>query len=297
MILERVKAARGAIVKGLVVALILIFFYFYGYLFLDTLSKSFFGGSGSFQAFLPVLFTFLSFVIGTEIFLQITRYVIGHYLENRGKKKEIRLILSLYTYLVWGFVGLFLISIVFKDLGAILTSIGLIGFGITFALQKPLLNFVGWLTIVITKPFNIGDRIEVTGIRGDVLGVHTMYTTIQGLKPNSSGVGSTNEKTESIITIPNEVILSNSVINYSRRGNVFVDEVTFGITYESNYKKAVDILEIAVMNVIGKYLKNKVLTAYTDEKSWQEAMELLKEASKKLKNGFLKHSRDILLTT
>ncbi|HZX34370.1 MAG TPA: hypothetical protein VFF09_03240, partial [archaeon] len=116
---------------------VLAFLYFYGSLIVGILSENLAGGKLSIQAIVPAFIDVLTLIVGTEIFLIITRYIIAKYLENRGKKKEIRIILTLYTYLVWGFMAMFLASTIFKDIGALLTSIGLIGFGITFALQKP----------------------------------------------------------------------------------------------------------------------------------------------------------------
>ena len=262
---------------------ILVFLYFYGSLIVDLIFEYFFT-KGSFQEFIPLLMNVISFIIGTEIFLIITRYMISKYLENKGKKNEIKRILALYTYLLWALVGIFLISTIFSDIGALLTSIGLIGFGITFALQKPILNFVGWLTIVITKPFNIGDRIEVMGIRGDVETIHTMYTAIQGTRVDS------HEKSEKVVTLPNELILTNAVINYSRKGGVFVDEIEISITYESDWRKATGILEKVADETMKKYFKPAKLVTQSERKSWHEAGKLLREASKKLKNGFVKES-------
>ncbi|MFH1587100.1 MAG: mechanosensitive ion channel domain-containing protein [Candidatus Diapherotrites archaeon] len=281
---DRLNGAKSLILKIAIGGAILVFLYLYGSLIWDLLWNGFFTNEGSFQSFVPVLLSVLFFIVGTEIFLILTRYVISKYLENRGKKKEIKIILTLYTYLVWGVVGLFLISTIFKDIGALLTSIGLIGFGITFALQKPILNFVGWLTIVITKPFNIGDRIEVQEIRGDVLGIHTMYTTIQGTRLNS------HERSEKIITLPNELILTNAIINYSKKGEIYADEVIVSITYGSNWRKASEMLAKVTKSVISKYFAEGVGNAQSDKKSWQEAIGLLQAASKKLRRGVFKES-------
>ncbi|MBI2598328.1 MAG: mechanosensitive ion channel, partial [Candidatus Diapherotrites archaeon] len=200
----------------------------------------------------------------------------------------------LYTYLVWGLVLILIIMSFFEDVGALLTSLGLIGFGITFALQKPILNFVGWLTIILTNPFTVGDRIEVSQIRGDVLSINTMYTRMQGTRATSQ------EKSEKIITLPNEFILTNPVINYSRLGDLFTDELAISITFESNWRKAMEILENVVLTTIANYRKDVPITK-AEKKAWHEAIKLLQEASKKIKSGFVKESVkeniDMLKTT
>src|SRR3989344_6036444 len=203
---QKIRETLPLMGKMLAVGGVLAFLYFYGSLIIDTLPASIMS-SESLRTILPGFLNIAALIVATEVFLLITRFALSRYLENRGKKKEIKVILTLYTYLVWAFMGVLLLTTVFKDIGALLTSVGLIGFGITFALQKPILNFVGWLTVVITKPFNIGDRIEVNGIRGDVLSIHVMYTKIQGTMQNAQ------TKSEQVISVPNELMLTNPVIN------------------------------------------------------------------------------------
>ena len=262
---------------------IAVFLYLYGSLVLKLVIEGL-GEGGSLQALLPLIVTTAFIIVDTQIFLMISRFVITKYLEFRGKKRQAKAILALYTYAIWLFMIVVLVTSIFKDVGAILTSLGLIGFGITFALQKPILNFVGWLTIVITHPFTIGDKIEVQSIRGDVISIHTMYTRLQATRTNSL------EKSEKIVTVPNEQILTNPVINYSRMGDVFWDDITIGITYESNWRKATEILQNVAENTSRKYLKNGIPITLKEKKSWHEAVGLLRGASKKLKRGVLKQA-------
>ncbi len=278
------KWVKSPAFRLFVAGAIAIFLYLYGSLLGEIITESFFNQEGSLQAFTPILINVAGLIVGTEIFLIITKFIISKYLENKGKKKEIKVILTLYTYLVWTLMGIFLASTIFKDIGALLTSVGLIGFGITFALQKPILNFVGWLVIVVTKPFNIGDRIEVLNVRGDVLAIHTMYTSVQGTRIDRQ------EKSEKIVTIPNELLFTNPVSNYSRRNDLFEDEATFSITMESNWRKAIEIAENVTMATISKYLKPNPPATIQEKKAWQEALKLLTEASRKMRRGTLKES-------
>lgn len=241
-------------------------------------------GGQSFGSFVPPLINTIILIFGTLVFLAITRFFIARYLENRGKKKEIKLILTLYSYIVWILTIILILSTWFKDIGIFLASLGLIGFGLTFALQKPILNFVGWLVLVINKPFNIGDRIEVAGNRGDVISIHAMYTSLQGTRVNSQ------EKSEKIITFPNEFILTNPVLNYTKRADLFWEDFTVQITYESNWKKAERVLFEVTSQVANKYVMRPVQTARKDPKAFEDVIHLLQEASKKLSRGMLKES-------
>lgn len=289
---KQAKAVLGRIAfvglfKKAVLFLFFVFLAIVLYLYYSTISEIIFTSilnGQSFADLLPVIRTVLFLFAGTWVFLQVTKYLISRYLENKGKKKEIKLILTLYSYVVWSLLAILVASTIFKDIGLFLASLGLIGFGLTFALQKPILNFVGWLTIVVNKPFNIGDRIEVSNIRGDVLAIHSMYTSIQGTRSDS------HDKSEKIISIPNESILSNPVINFTKKADLFWDEANIQVTFESNWQKAEKILFDVTLLVMKKYVTMPLNSVRKDKKSFDDALRLLEGASKKLSKGFLKQS-------
>lgn len=265
----------------LLVFLVIAVLFFYYALIAEIIFSQFLSNQ-SISKFVPIIINAIFLIAGNWVFLKVTRFIISKHLENRGKKKEIKLILSLYSYIVWTLLVLLIASTIFKDIGIFLASLGLLGFGLTLALQKPILNFVGWLTIVVNKPFNVGDRIEVAGHRGDVIAIHSMYSSLQGTRVNS------HEKSEKIITFPNEFILTNPVINYTKRVDLFWEDLTMQITFQSNWKKAEKILFDVTANIVKKHVSLPVSAMAKDKKSFEDALSLLKEASKKFSRGIFK---------
>lgn len=57
-------------------------------------------------------------------------------------------------------------------------AIGLFTAGIAFTLQELILSIAGSLFIFIVKVYKPGDRIEINGIKGDVIDVNSIYTTM-----------------------------------------------------------------------------------------------------------------------
>jgi len=267
----------------LAAVIVAVMLFLYSALIFDVIFNNILGAP-SLENFVPVALNAVFLIIGTWIFLLITKFFIAKHLENRGKKKEIKLILSLYTYVVWTLLIILIASSVFKDFGIFVASLGIIGFGLTLALQKPILNLVGWITVVLNKPFNVGDRIEVSNHRGDVIAINSMYTSMQGTRLNSQ------EKSEKIITFPNEFILTNPVVNYTKRVELFWEDLTILITYESNWRKAEKILFEITLNVVKKYVTLPVISMKKDKKSFEDALKLLEEASKKLSKGMMKQT-------
>ncbi len=107
-----------------------------------------------------------------------------------------------------------LILSVLSTLGVETTSfvavIGTAGLAVGLALQGSLANFAGGLLILALKPFRVGDLIAVQTFTGYVEAVHLLNTVLV----------TTDNRT---ITIPNNVLTTNAITNYSRMGTVRVD--------------------------------------------------------------------------
>src|SRR5262249_59867723 len=64
------------------------------------------------------------------------------------------------------------------QIAPLVAGIGVAGLGIGLALQGLLTNLVAGLTIILTKPFRIGEHIAVTGVHGDVVSIELFSTTL-----------------------------------------------------------------------------------------------------------------------
>ncbi|MFH1650271.1 MAG: mechanosensitive ion channel domain-containing protein [Candidatus Woesearchaeota archaeon] len=191
----------------------------------------------------------LLFAIAPKLSLLIILFVIFKLVSNVGIElffKKIYLVqhtereyfgtAKLVRFFLWvGFIVLCL-GIVFRNVGALLTSLGLIGFGITFALQKPIMNFVGWMTILTSKTYSIGDRVKIGEVRGDVVDIQVMSTVMMSLLESSD------LRSDKLVTVPNELVLTTAVENYTKNSNFVTDELRITITYESNYRGAMELL-------------------------------------------------------
>ena len=64
------------------------------------------------------------------------------------------------------------------QIAPLVAGIGVAGIGIGLALQGLLTNLVAGLTIILTKPFRLGEYIEVTGVNGNVSSIELFSTTL-----------------------------------------------------------------------------------------------------------------------
>jgi small-conductance mechanosensitive channel len=152
----------------------------------------------------------------------------------------------LLKFIWWTLFALVALSILIGNLTALVTSIGLIGFGITFALQKPILNFVGWLTITLKGLYEEGDRIQVGTIKGDIREIQVMNTILESVLDETDSTGKV------ALSFPNELILTTEVKNFSKNENYIKDRLKISICYENDYHKAMNILYKIVLEHLKK---------------------------------------------
>jgi small-conductance mechanosensitive channel len=127
---------------------------------------------------------------------------------------------------------------------------GLIGAGIAFALQQFIIAIAGYFVILRGKHFSIGDRIIIGGVRGEVIALDFMQTTVLEMGQPPSVESQTDpaiwvmarQYTGRIAVISNGAIFTEPVYNYSRDFPFIWEELHVGIAYKDKYELAEQIL-------------------------------------------------------
>jgi len=134
------------------------------------------------------------------------------------------------------------IAIWVDNLQALLVSYGILAAGAAVALQDLFKNLAGGLIIFITGTYSVGDRIEINDKIGDVIDIGIFYTTL--LETNEWVKG--DQATGRLSIIPNNLVLSGIVNNYTRDHPYIWDEISIPITYNSDWKEALKIIASVV---------------------------------------------------
>jgi hypothetical protein len=145
-------------------------------------------------------------------------------------------------YAVNALAALVITGIWLEHLGNLSVALGILGAGLAFALQEVIGSIAGWVTILTGRPFTIGDRIETGGIRGDVVDISVLRTTLMEIGNWLGG----DHNTGRIVTVSNAFIFKEPLFNYSRHLRYIWDEIKLPITYESDWQRALAIMTDAV---------------------------------------------------
>lgn len=150
------------------------------------------------------------------------------------------------------FIG-YLITIIFitvlysNRLGNLTVALGVAGAGIAFALQEVIASFAGWLAIMFGNFYNTGDRVQLGGIRGDVMDIGVLRTTIMETGQWVDG----DLYNGRIVLIANSYIFKEPVFNYSGDFPFLWDEIKIPIQFGGNYEKAKQIFYNAGVEIAG----------------------------------------------
>lgn len=182
---------------------------------------------------------------GINLFMTLVVLVIGRWLakaisnmvKRLMRKAEIDEILTSFIGNISYFALLIVVIIAALDqLGVNTTSVLAVfataGLAVGLALKDSLSNFAAGVMLVLFKPFKAGDFIETAGNMGVVEKLRIFSTVMR-----------TGDNRE--ITIPNSQIYGSTIINYSARNTRRID-MTFGIGYEDDIKKAKSLIDEAI---------------------------------------------------
>ena len=182
----------------------------------------------------------------------------GRYVKDAQTRYRIRKVSGLISYLV---IILFL-TIVFRNrLGGFAIALGVAGAGIAFALQEVIGSIAGWAAISFANFYETGDRIQLGGIKGDVIDIGVLRTTLMEL---GEWVKS-DLHTGRIVRIANSFVFKEPVFNYSGDFPFLWDEITVPVTYASDHRLAREILEKIIHTVIEEY------SAYA-KRAWKDVV-------------------------
>lgn len=195
----------------------------------DTLVE--FAVTYSFQ----ILGAFLIFFIGWWFAAKM-----GNVVENLMVKRNIDITLSRFTggackLLILGLVIIIALGNIGISVTPFIAALGAVGIGVGLAIQGMLANYAAGFTIIITRPFVVGDTIRVRGVAGVVDKVMLPYTILI-------------DEDNVNIQIPNKLIVGEILHNSAER---MLIELEIGVAYASDVDAVTALIHSAIRTVDG----------------------------------------------
>lgn len=193
----------------------------------------------------PIIIILVFSLVYLAINIIIKKVIKLHCSKKTQKRKKTLMILfnniAKYTLIIIAIV--MILNVYGVNTTALLTSLGLVGLGVSLSLQDTVKDFLAGIFIIFENQYDVGDTIEVSGFKGEVIALGLKTTKIKAV-------------TGEVNIIANRNI--GSVINHSFSNSLAV--VEFDVSYEQDPKKVEKVLTsfCSRMTQQLKYLKGDV---------------------------------------
>ena len=182
------------------------------------------------------LVLFVAFLIGGYIVAKIAMRILKR-IVNRSKLQGTagNFLLTLARTAIAALYVIILLSMLGVDTTSLVAIFSVLTLANSLAVQGVITNLASGIMLVVTKPFEEGDYVDIDGIAGTVEKIHITCTKLK--TPDNK-----------VITIPNSTVSAANITNYSVKDTRRVD-LTFSVAYGSDVEK----VKALILGVIAKH--------------------------------------------
>lgn len=214
--------------------------------FKDTFESLFLNPAVGKFAFLLVGLVMIA--IGTKLL----RRNVSRMLRDNAAQYQARKAVAFFGY----FAAIVLILLIFAgQLGGLTVAFGVAGAGVAFALQEVIASAAGWVAVIFGGFYRVGDRVQLGGIRGDVIDIGVLRTTLMQIGDWVNA----DQYNGRIVRVANSFAFKEPVFNYSSDFPFLWDEIMVPIKYGSDHRLARQIIERVADEVVGEYAQKAQL--------------------------------------
>ncbi len=212
----------------------------------------------------PQLQNLLILLAGIMIIIIVTRIIKGiipKYIKETNQKYRTRKFINYIGY----FLFILLLLIVYSNkLSGFTVFLGVAGAGIAFSLQEVIASIAGFIAINFSNFYKVGDRVMLGGIKGDVIDIAMLRTTLMQIGDWVDG----DLYNGKMVRIANSFIFKEPVFNYSGDFPFLWDEVKIPVKSESDHLYAKEKFMEILNRIQGPYADKAIVR-------WQKMTEKL----------------------
>lgn len=206
--------------------------------------------------YIPYITNFFASLIAISILMllvQLIRIFLIRNINNPATQYNLNRIINLLATIL---VMLIILTALYSNWYAAVISLGLISLILGFALQNPITSFFAWIYIIIRKPYEVGDRIKIGPVTGDVIEVGYFDTTLWEFHGDYL---SGDHPSGRIIHFSNSKAFNEYIINYSWPLFPYMwTEIKFFVGYQSDLDFITMKMKAIVEDEIGEQMMDRV---------------------------------------
>ncbi len=195
--------------------------------------------------FIKIASIFILF-IAVYVLSRILKNGVSKMVKDNSSKYKFRKLVSFLGYILF-VIGLMLIfNTSFSGIG---TALGVAGAGIAFALQEVIVSIAGYIAIFTGRFFKVGDRIKLGSVKGDVIDIGLLRTTLMEIGDWVNG----DLYNGKMVRVANSFLFKDPVYNYSGDFPFLWDEMTVPIKTSSDHTHTKTLFESILKEVVGDF--------------------------------------------
>jgi small-conductance mechanosensitive channel len=178
--------------------------------------------------------------------------VLGRVLARRADDPQSRYYARKVTHYLVAAATLVALAILWRAFaGRVGVVLGFIAAGLAFAMQEVIGALAGWFNILSGRIFRVGDRIQMGGVRGDVIDITPLRTKVMeiGTGNESDSWVRGRQFTGRIVAISNKATFTEPVFNYSAAFDYLWEELAVPVAFTADWEQAATILEQEALRV------------------------------------------------
>lgn len=177
----------------------------------------------------------------------IVKRIVPRYINSTQTRYRSRKIINFMTYF---FIILMIMTAYSNKLNGLSVFIGVVGAGVAFAMQEVIASVAGFIAINFSNFYKVGDRVLLGGIKGDVIDIGFLRTSLMEIGDWVGG----DLYNGRITRVANSFIFKEPVYNYSGDFPFLWDEIKVPIRHESDIELATSLFTDILNEVQGEYI-------------------------------------------
>lgn len=203
--------------------------------------------------FVNIASVFLLFVV-VYLIIKVLQKTAFKLVKDNSAKYRFKKLISFLGYLIFIIGVIFIFNAKLSGLG---TALGVAGAGIAFALQEVIVSVAGYIAVFTSHFYRVGDRVKLGGIKGDVIDIGILRTTLMEIGDWVNG----DLYNGKMVRVANSFVFKEPVYNYSGDFPFLWDEITIPIKTKGDYKYAKEIFSEILKDEVGDF-------ADSSQKAW-----------------------------
>ena len=187
-------------------------------------------------------------VLAVWLLVRLVRGLLVSRVHDNNARYHARKVTTLVGYVLFVLLAVGIFS---DRLGSLGVALGVAGAGIAFALQEVIASVAGWLAILFGSFYRTGDRVQLGGIKGDVIDIGVLRTTLMEM---GEWVDS-DLYNGRIVLVANSFVFKEPVFNYSADFPFLWDELKVPVQYGADPAEVRGILQAAADDLVGDYAR------------------------------------------